>query len=179
MKYLFFLTIFLIPFLYASADEGPNYINQQNPDGTITAAILPYERILINGQWKNYDFYQDASTISFESGSASFKLDKTTCDFQLYEKGQITKSPIIGNYIMEYYIDTVKVLPICNISPITEDENNISFKTEFNGITRTFILGVNGIEWISDTIDIPDGKDTTLKIVETCEACVPDRIEGD
>lgn len=179
MNYLFFLIIPFVLIIPAYAEEGSNYIRQENPDGTNTIRLFTYDRLLIDGQWLNYNFYEDANTLSFESASASFKLDKTTCDFALYEKGIITKSPLIDNYKMEYLIDDVKILPTCIISPLLDNGNNITFQTELNGITRTFGLGANGVEWSSDTIDIVDGKDTKLNIIETCEGCIPDRIEGD
>ena len=178
MNYLFFLIIFLIPVGLASAEEGSNYIREQNPDGTVTLRLLSYDRILVNGQWLNYNFYQNIDSISFESASSSFKLDKSSCDFALYEKGQIVKAPIIENYKTEYLKDDVKILGACLISPILEGTRIVSFNTTLNGITRVFDLSTEGVEW-TNLYDNNEGKDINFKIHETCEGCTPDRIEGD
>jgi len=177
-KYLFFLIIFLIPVGLASAEEGSNYIREQNPDGTVTLRLLSYDRILVDGQWINYNFYQDLNSISFESASSSFKLNKSTCDFALYEKGQIIKTPIIENYKTEYLKDDIKILGACLISPILEGSRIVSFNTTLNGITRVFDLSTEGIEW-TNLYDNNEGKDINFKIHETCEGCTPDRIESD
>ena len=172
------MIIFLIPVGLASAEEGSNYIREQNPDGTATLRLISYDRILVDGQWLNYNFYQDANSISFESASSSFKLDKSSCDFALYEKGQIAKAPIIENYKTEYLKDDVKILGACLISPILEGSRIVSFNTTLNGITRVFHLSTEGVEW-TNLYDNNEGKDINFKIHETCEGCTPDRVEGD
>jgi hypothetical protein len=177
MKYIFFLIIFLIPMGIASAESGANYDRINNPDGTTTITILPYDRIVVDWQWKNYNFINDATTVTFESGSAGFKLDKLTCDFKLYEAGRIVRAPVIDNYRMEYFKDSLPVISTCLVLTPEIKEKEVVLTTQHNGITRIFHLNVNGVEWTTEYTN-NDGKDILFRIKETIPV-LPDRIEGD
>lgn len=180
MNYLFFLL--LIPFLLipsAYAETGKNFDTEPLDHGLTKWTSHP-ERILDNGQWKNYILTEDASSIKYESAGISFKLDKTDCTFNLYDSGVIGgRTPDIDSFSHNLKLDGIDVIESCTISSISHDLDFFQIVIDNGKFQTVYDLSYTGsLEWTFN-FNNKEGKQTTYTIEDLCKDCTPDRIQGD
>ena len=179
MRITFFFTIIPLVFIAlisnAYGETGKNFDREQIQENTFKWSSH-YERILDNGQWINYRWNDNGTTITFESANLIYQFNKSTCEFTLLNS--ITKQISINSFAHEVIVNGIKEpLSACSVLNITPSQDNLSVsvtRSSASGELKTIysLDGIGSMEWIHEPVITKTNTTALLGVVDVCKGCV-------